>query len=160
LYANTGGQCSSSTPFGAEAKFCSNGKQTAKKDFASYVRNYPNAFVAQISLGADFNFAIDAFKKAVIHDGPSVIIAYSPCIQHGNNLNNVIDEEKKLANCGYASNFQYDPQNGIEMNDDINDELYNEALKKQKRYKNTAEYSLEKNKNDAKKRREKFKKNI
>ncbi len=83
VYSNTGGQSSKSTRKGAVAKFASLGKSTSKKDLARIMMQYPTVTVSQISMGATMNQAIKAINEAKNHDGPSLIIAYAPCINHG-----------------------------------------------------------------------------
>ena len=110
VYSNTGGQSSKSTPRGASAKFSANGKITKKKDLASIAIANHNAYVAQISLGADVSQTIKAFKEAESFNGPSIIIAYSPCVNHGFNMKNSNAEMKKAVECGYWNLFRYNPQ--------------------------------------------------
>ena len=109
VYSNTGGQSSKSTPRGAYAKFSANGKITKKKDLASIAIANKNAYVAQISLGADISQTIKAFKEAESFDGPSIIIAYAPCVNHGFNMKNSNLEMKRAVECGYWNLFRYNP---------------------------------------------------
>ena len=113
VYSNTGGQASKSTNRGAVAKFASSGKTTSKKDLVRACLAYKNVYVATISLGANMAQAIKAMKEAEEHNGPSIIIAYSPCISHGIKcgMNNSIDEEKLAVQCGYFPLLRYDPIN-------------------------------------------------
>ena len=83
VYSNTGGQSSKSTPTGAVAQFAAGGKEVKKKDMASIAMSYGYVYVAQISMGADFNQAVKAIAEAEAYPGPSLIIAYAPCINHG-----------------------------------------------------------------------------
>ena len=83
VYSNTGGQSSKSTPTGAIAQFAAGGKETKKKDMASIAMSYGYVYVAQISMGADFNQTVKAIAEAEAYPGPSLIIAYAPCINHG-----------------------------------------------------------------------------
>ena len=110
VYSNTGGQSSKSTPSGAVAKFASGGKKTAKKDLGAIAIMSNNAYVAKISLGANYEQAISAFKEAQEFDGPSIIIAYAPCINHGINLENTFVEMKKAVDSGYWELFRYNPK--------------------------------------------------
>ncbi len=83
VYSNTGGQSSKSTPTGAIAQFAAGGKEVKKKDMASIAMSYGYVYVAQISMGADFNQTVKAIAEAEAYPGPSLIIAYAPCINHG-----------------------------------------------------------------------------
>ena len=112
IYSNTGGQASKSTPEGAIAKFAAAGKQTAKKDMASIAMAYGHVYVAAISMGADRNQAIKALKEAESYDGPSLILAYSPCISQGikGGLVNHQKSQKEATRVGYWPIFRYDPR--------------------------------------------------
>ena len=105
VYSNTGGQASKSTPMGAVAKFASSGKETHKKDLGKMLMQYPNTFVAQVSLGANMQATIKAFKDAYEHKGPSVIIAYSPCINHGGNMSETPSNEREAVMSGYFPTY-------------------------------------------------------
>jgi pyruvate-ferredoxin/flavodoxin oxidoreductase len=109
-YSNTGGQASKSTPIGAIAKFASNGKETCKKNLALMMMSYGNAYVASVDLGADQNQVIKAMIEAEQFDGPSIIIAYAPCISHGINMSKSHDIQKKAAQSGYWPMFRYNPK--------------------------------------------------
>ena len=111
VYSNTGGQASKSSNRGAIAKFASTGKNTTKKDLARISMCYPNAYVAQISMGANMQQTLNAFIEAEKHDGPSIIIAYSPCISHGikGGMGNSSEQEKKAVKSGYFPIFRYNP---------------------------------------------------
>lgn len=109
VYSNTGGQSSKATPAGAIAKFADGGKQTAKKSLALMALNYPDVFVAQISLGANYNQALQAFRQAQAHKGPSIIVAYTPCINHGVDMSNTYKNERDAVLCGYWHLFHYSP---------------------------------------------------
>lgn len=111
VYSNTGGQSSKSTPTGAIAKFAAGGKRIRKKDLGLMAISYGYAYVAQISLGANMNQAIKAITEAEKYKGPSLIIAYSPCISHGIKLGmgNSIREEKKAVDSGYFHLYRYNP---------------------------------------------------
>lgn len=111
VYSNTGGQSSKSTPTGAFAKFASSGKTTSKKDLGQIAMTYPNVYVASISLGADSTQAIKAFKEAEAFDGPSIIIAYSPCINHGIDMSGSNYEMKKAVESGYWFLYRRNPKN-------------------------------------------------
>ena len=110
VYSNTGGQSSKATPAGAIAKFADSGKKTAKKSLAMMALNYDNVFVAQISLGANYNQALQAFRQAQAHHGPSIIIAYAPCINHGVDMSNTYKNEREAVQCGYWHIFHYSPE--------------------------------------------------
>ena len=112
VYSNTGGQSSKSSQTGSIAKFTASGKKTAKKNLAMMAIAYGNVYVAQISLGANPMQAIKAMKEAESYDGPSLIIAYSPCANHGikGGLSNATRVEKAAVECGYFPIFRYDPR--------------------------------------------------
>ena len=109
VYSNTGGQSSKSTPTGAIAQFAAGGKETKKKDMASIAMSYGYVYVAQISMGADFNQAIKAIAEAEAYPGPSLIIAYAPCINHGikKGMSKAQTEEELAVKCGYCHNFRF-----------------------------------------------------
>jgi pyruvate-ferredoxin/flavodoxin oxidoreductase len=109
VYSNTGGQASKSTPIGAVAKFASGGKVTAKKDLALQAIAYGNVYVARIALGASPQQALQAFREAEAYDGPSLIIAYSPCIAHGINLENGLEQQELAVKSGYWPLYRYNP---------------------------------------------------
>ena len=113
VYSNTGGQSSKSSPTGSIAKFTASGKTTGKKNLAAMAMQYGHVFVAQISLGANMMQTIKAIKEAEdYHDGPSLIIAYSPCIEHNikGGLANANTQEKRAVESGYFPIFRYDPR--------------------------------------------------
>ena len=112
VYSNTGGQSSKSTRVGAVAKFASAGKETAKKDLAKMALTYPHVYVGTISLGANPNQAIKVLKEAEAYDGPSIVIAYAPCIAQGilKGMKNSIAEEKSATESGYFPLFHYNPE--------------------------------------------------
>src|SRR5690606_14283762 len=97
VYSNTGGQSSKATPTGAEAKFASAGKRMRKKDLGLMAISYGNVYVAQIAMGANMNQTIKALTEAEAYKGPSLIIAYAPCISHGirSGMGTSIAEERK-----------------------------------------------------------------
>lgn len=111
VYSNTGGQSSKSTPTGSTAKFAAGGKDTRKKDLAGIAMSYGNVYVAQIAMGADYSQTIKAIVEAESYDGPSLIIAYAPCINHGirAGMNNAQLEEAKAVKSGYWHLFRYNP---------------------------------------------------
>ena len=110
VYSNTGGQASKSTKLGAVAEFANFGKRTAKKDLFKIASCIPNCYVASISLGANMMQAINAFKEAEEHNGPAIIIAYAPCIEHGikTGMGCSVNEEKLAVECGYTLLMRYD----------------------------------------------------
>ncbi len=112
VYSNTGGQSSKSSQMGSIAKFTASGKTTAKKNLALMAMAYGHVYVAQVSLGANPMKAIQAFKEAESYDGPSLIICYAPCANHGikGGLSNSIRVEKNAVECGYFPIFRYDPR--------------------------------------------------
>ncbi len=107
-YSNTGGQMSKSTPRGAVAKFASGGKARAKKSLALVAMDY-TAYVAQVSMGANDTQTIKAFNEAEAFDGPSIIIAYSPCIAHGYDLSHGLDQQKLAVQSGHWPLFRFNP---------------------------------------------------
>ena len=111
VYSNTGGQASKSTRTGAVAKFASAGKETAKKDLAKIALTYPHVYVATISLGSNPQQAIKVLQEAESYNGPSIIIAYAPCIAQGiiKGMKNSIEEEKEATRSGYFPIFHYNP---------------------------------------------------
>ena len=112
VYSNTGGQSSKSSQIGSIAKFTASGKTSAKKNLALMAMAYGHVYVAQVSLGANPMKAIQAFKEAESYDGPSLIICYAPCANHGikGGLSNSMRVEKKAVECGYFPIFRYDPR--------------------------------------------------
>ncbi len=111
VYSNTGGQSSKSTPTGAVAQFAAGGKEVKKKDMASIAMSYGYVYVAQISMGADFNQTVKAIAEAEAYPGPSLIIAYAPCINHGikKGMSKAQTEEELAVKCGYWHNFRFNP---------------------------------------------------
>lgn len=112
IYSNTGGQSSKSTQTGAVAQFAAAGKEVKKKDLAAIAMSYGYVYVAQIAMGADYNQTIKALVEAESYNGPSLIIAYAPCISHGikGGMSTAQTEEKKAVTSGYWHNFRYDPR--------------------------------------------------
>ncbi len=112
VYSNTGGQSSKATPTAAVAKFAASGKRTKKKDLGMIATTYGYVYVAQIALGANMAQAIKAIKEAEAYPGPSLVIAYAPCINHGIKvgMSNTINEEKKAVEAGYWHLWRYNPQ--------------------------------------------------
>lgn len=116
VYSNTGGQASKSTPVGSVAQFAASGKSVKKKDLAAIAMSYGYVYVAQVSMGADYNQCLKAFSEAESYNGPSIIIAYAPCINHGikGGLVNAQSEEKRAVQSGYWNLFRYDPRKAME----------------------------------------------
>ncbi|MGE4284776.1 MAG: thiamine pyrophosphate-dependent enzyme, partial [Clostridia bacterium] len=111
IYSNTGGQSSKSTPTAAVAKFAAAGKKIRKKDLGMMAMSYGYVYVAQIAMGANMNHTIKAIAEAESYKGPSLIIAYSPCISHGikSGMGTSIMEEKKAVESGYWHLYRYNP---------------------------------------------------
>ena len=112
VYSNTGGQASKSTPAAAIAEFAATGKKTKKKDLGMMAMSYGYVYVAQIDMGADQNQVLKAISEAEAYPGPSLIIAYSPCINHGirKGMGCAQLEGKLAVECGYWANYRYNPQ--------------------------------------------------
>ena len=112
VYSNTGGQASKATPVGSVAQFAAIGKSTKKKDLAAIAMSYGYVYVAQVAMGADYNQCVKAFAEAESYNGPSIIIAYAPCINHGIKGGMGISqiEEKKAVAAGYWNIFRFDPR--------------------------------------------------
>lgn len=111
IYSNTGGQSSKATPTAAVAKFAAAGKKVRKKDLGMMAMSYGYVYVAQISMGANMNHTIKAIAEAEAYNGPSLIIAYSPCVSHGikSGMGTSIAEEKKAVEAGYWHLYRYNP---------------------------------------------------
>jgi pyruvate-ferredoxin/flavodoxin oxidoreductase len=114
VYSNTGGQSSKSTPTGAVAKFASSGKPTRKKDLGRMAMTYGYVYVASVAMGANKNQFIKAITEAESYRGPSLIIAYSPCINHGIDMGKSQAEEKKAVEAGYWPLYRFDPRRADE----------------------------------------------
>lgn len=112
IYSNTGGQASKSSPAAAVAKFAASGKRTKKKDLGMMAMSYGYVYVAQIGMGADKNQTLKAIAEAEAYDGPSLIIAYAPCISHGIKAGMMSSQEetRRAVNCGYWSLYRYNPE--------------------------------------------------
>ena len=166
VYSNTGGQASKSSRIGAVCKFASNGKKTAKKDLARIALTYPNVYVACISLGANPQNTIKVLNEAEKYNGPSLIIAYAPCIAQGilKGMKNSIMEEKNATETGYFPIFHYNPETGIfKMDSKADFSNYKEFLLGEDRYKSldklnsNAKELLDENLNNAKERYNNYK---
>lgn len=112
VYSNTGGQSSKATPVGAVAQFAASGKKVRKKDLGTMVMNYGNVYVAQVAMGADPNHLVKVLKEAESYRGPSLIIAYAPCINHGivKGMGFSQKESKLAVEAGYWHLYRYDPR--------------------------------------------------
>lgn len=112
VYSNTGGQSSKATPTAAVAKFAASGKKLRKKDLGMMAASYGYVYVAQIALGANMNQAIKALKEAESYNGPSIIIAYAPCINHGirTGMGTTIRQEERAVKSGYWHLYRFDPR--------------------------------------------------
>ncbi len=115
VYSNTGGQASKSTPLGGVAKFAAGGKKTHKKDLGAIAMNYPNTYVASVSMGANQTQLINAFTEAEKHNGPAIIIAYAPCVNHGINMSKTQETEKNAVLSGYWPLYRFNPNKEPKM---------------------------------------------
>jgi len=109
IYSNTGGQMSKATPLGASAKFAVSGKRTGKKSLALQAISYENVYVAQIAIGAKDIQTLKAIEEAAAYDGPSLIIAYSHCGDHGYDLKDGAMHQEKAVQTGYWPLFRFNP---------------------------------------------------
>ena len=112
MYSNTGGQSSKATAAGAIAKFAASGKDTKKKDLGMMAMSYGYVYVAQVAMGADPNQTLKAIREAEAYPGPSIVIAYCPCIEHGMKCGMSLSqaEQKKAVEAGYWHLYRFDPQ--------------------------------------------------
>ena len=146
VYSNTGGQSSKSSKLGSVAKFTATGKTVAKKDLAKIALTYPHVYVAAISLGANPMQAIKAFTEAKNYEGPSIIIAYAPCIAQGLKvgMGDSIGEEKRATEAGYFPIFRRNPETGEFLLDSKADfSKYQEFLEGETRYASLASVNKE-----------------
>ena len=169
VYSNTGGQVSKSSRIGQVAQFADMGKKTVKKDLFKIAMSYPNCYVANVSLGSNFMQTIKAFKEAEEHKGPSIIIAYCPCIEQGikGGMSCASNEQKLIVDCGYTTLMRYNPEEEKLYIDSrepdfskyedllLNEVRYNSLLKKDP---HLAKEVLELNKQEAIKRYNYYKK--
>ena len=159
VYSNTGGQASKSTQIGGVAKFAASGKKVNKKDLTKIALTYKNAYVATVSLGANMNQTVKAFNEAVNYNGPSIIIAYAPCIAHGiiKGMENTVDEQKLATESGYFPLFRYNPETGkFKVDSKADFDKYYEFIGGEDRYRTLKQINpdlykelLEDNKNNA-----------
>ncbi|MBQ4546427.1 MAG: 4Fe-4S binding protein, partial [Oscillospiraceae bacterium] len=142
VYSNTGGQSSKATPTGAVAQFAAAGKDVKKKDLAAIAMSYGYIYVAQIAQGANMAQAVKAISEAEAYDGPSLIIAYAPCINHGikGGMGNAMAEEKRAVEAGYWHLFRFDPrlaekgENPFQLDSAAPSADYKEFIKSEVRY--------------------------
>lgn len=136
VYSNTGGQTSKATPRGAVAKFNNSGKLTKKKDLASMLMAYKDVYIAQVSMGANPEQCLQAFIEAEQYDGPSVIIAYAPCVNHGYDMKHSQEHASNAVKSGYTTLFRYNPKNKEPMKIDSFEPTmsYKEFLQSENRF--------------------------
>ena len=136
VYSNTGGQASKSSPTGAVAKFAAAGKRTKKKDLGMMAMSYGYVYVAQVAMGADPAQLLKAVTEAEAYHGPSLIIAYAPCINHGIKMNQAQAEIKKAVQAGYWQLYRYNPDNENPLTVDSKDPSasYQDFIKGENRY--------------------------
>ena len=167
VYSNTGGQSSKSTPTGSVAKFAAAGKRTRKKDLGLMAMAYGYVYVATVAMGANPAQLVKAVNEAEAYPGPSLIIAYAPCINHGINMSHSQMEEKKAVEAGYWPLYRYNPAAEKPLTIDSKDPTgnYQEFLKGENRYRvlaqqfpGEAEKLFETNETDAEKRLAMYKK--
>ncbi len=154
-YSNTGGQTSKATPTGASIKFSEQGKSTRKKNLGLIALNYKDVHVAQIALGKDMGQTIKALKEAQAYDGPSLVIAYCPCVNQGYDLSRSLEEERQAVDCGFWPLYTYSPQTKtLQLQSQMNDEKYQEFLQNERRFSltkdNQKQYLLDKQQEQAK----------
>ena len=124
VYSNTGGQASKSTPLGAVAKFAAAGKKVGKKDLALQAISYGNVYVAQVAIGANPQQTLQALREADAYPGTSLVIAYSPCIAHGINMQRGVDQQTLAVQCGHWPLMHYNPAlRGSDQNPFVLDSL-------------------------------------
>ncbi|MCQ2548196.1 MAG: pyruvate:ferredoxin (flavodoxin) oxidoreductase [Clostridia bacterium] len=142
VYSNTGGQASKATPIGAVAKFAANGKAVKKKDLAQIAMSYGYIYVAQVAMGANPDQTLQAFREAEAYDGPSLIICYAPCINHGvkAGMNKAMLEMKKAVRAGYWNLLRYNPtleaegKNPLSIDSQVPSESYHDFIEGEVRY--------------------------
>ncbi len=144
VYSNTGGQASKATPMGSVAKFAASGKKTQKKNLGAIARQYPNVYVAQVAMGANPQATINAFKEAKENKGPSIIIAYCPCINHGSDMSNTQAQEKLAVETGYWPIYRYNPTTDkLTVDSKAPSKAYEDFTSTQSRYFTLAKTSAE-----------------
>ena len=170
VYSNTGGQASKSSPTGAVAKFAAAGKRVKKKDLGMMAMSYGYVYVAQVGMGASQAQLVKALSEAEAYHGPSLIIAYAPCINHGMNMGKSQEEIKRAVDCGYWQLYRYNPdlieqgQNPFTLDSKEPTGDYQEFIKSETRYSSLAktrpeiaEQLFAKSEKDAKERVAKYK---
>ncbi len=163
-YSNTGGQSSKATPMGANIKLSESSKRTHKKNLAEIAMTYSNVYVAEVALGADMTQCIKAFKEAEAHQGVSLIIAYSPCVNMGFDLAKGVQEQKDAVECGYWPLFRFNGET-LSLDSGLNEDKFFDFLRNERRYQQTFKdetktYLLEENKKHAIKNYNKLKNKI
>jgi pyruvate-ferredoxin/flavodoxin oxidoreductase len=142
VYSNTGGQASKSTPTGAVAQFAAAGMPVKKKNLAQIAMAYDYVYVAHVAMGANYQQTLNAIMEAESYDGPSIVIAYSPCIAHGLNvgMGKTMEHTKKAVEAGYWNNFRYDPRlaaagkNPLSLDSKAPTASYNDFIMSEVRY--------------------------
>ena len=172
VYSNTGGQSSKSTPTAAVAKFAAGGKQIRKKDLGAMLMTYGYVYVAQVAIGSNMSQFVKAVKEAESYDGPSIVICYAPCINHGlrSGMSRSVEQEKKAVEAGYWHLYRFDPRLKAEgknpfqldskeptasFQDFINSEVRYTSLKKT--FPDVAEVLFKRAEEDAKERYDRYK---
>ncbi len=143
-YSNTGGQASKATQTGAIAKLAEGGKTNIQKNLGRIAMTYPNAYVAQVAIGADFDQCIKAFVEAEKHNGPSIIIAYSTCVNQGINMSKSLEEMKKAVDAGYWFLYRSSPENGFTLDKGQVSEEYKNFLLGERRFASLADKDSQK----------------
>lgn len=144
VYSNTGGQASKATPMGSVAKFAAGGKQTQKKNLGAIARQYPNVYVAQVAMGANQQATINALKEAKENKGPSIVICYCPCINHGSDMSNSQAQQKLAVESGYWPIYRYNPNTDtLTFDEKMPSKEYEEFTSTQSRYFTLAKTSAE-----------------
>ena len=142
VYSNTGGQCSKATPRGALAKFAADGKKTGKKDLGLIAMSYGHVYVAHVAYGAKDIHTLKTFIEAESFDGPSLIIAYSPCVEHGYDMNKQHQQQELAVNTGHWPLYRYDPRreqegkNPLALDSQKPSVSYREFIKNEPRFRN------------------------
>ena len=164
VYSNTGGQSSKATPTGSVAKFAAAGKRTKKKDLGMMAMSYGYVYVAQCAMGASQPQLLKALTEAEAYDGPSLVICYATCINHGIRMDLGQQEQKKAVDAGYWQLYRYNPDAGFILDSKDPTASYQEFLMGETRYKSlkaakpdVAAKLFEKAEEDAKKRLETYK---
>ena len=165
VYSNTGGQASKSTPTGSVAKFAAAGKRTKKKDLGMMAMSYGYVYVATVAMSANPAQLIKAMIEAEKYHGPSLIIAYAPCINHGINMSLAQAEIRKAVAAGYWPLYRYNPDTGLTVDSKDPTENYQDFIRGETRYQTllkmfpeAAEKLFAQNEEDAKKRLDSYKK--